>query len=804
MILLNALKMIKLLKNRRNILTYCVKFSIIGAVPLEEIHSAMGKVGGILRSVKNKLLKSKKNFLIGSGILCLAAVILMFYAYIYWISDSLKKSIDSNMHEIANLSAENVKNIIDGQFQVLNSYAETIEDKDISDRNSLMDIFKSAVNKSNFERVGLIYPDGTGIGFDFESGILPESSYSDREYFTSALNGTPYISEALDDIWSDNTGLVLSVPLYDNTGKIAAVVVGSSRSDIFSGILDNYVCNGSGYIHIINSDGDMIIRSSRSDLKHETVNIFDDEYTKTYNFDTMRENFKKNQGGAAGFCQPNGKEKYVVYEPVGVQDWYIGVILPASYLQGQRNTMLYASIAVISLAIAVIALMVWLILRLWRRSQRTLLNALSADPLTGIRNRGALVSVLKSSESYYKGDYALVIYNIKNFSLFNSIFGYEKGDQTLCDIAAVFQENCSGKELTARMNQERFALVFNYENDVQIKERITELYGKINSSVNLSNIQYDLISQCSICHLTPERAVEECNQLLEEVENVLAHQPNISENTVIFYDDAYISRLHYADRISSQISSALRGGEFVPYFQAKYDISGASPVLCGAEALSRWISPTMGQVYPDTFIPLCEKNGMITKLDLSMLEQTCIFIRKSMDEGYSCVPVSVNMSRLNLYQEDYIQKAEKIIDSYGVPHELIEFEMTESVIFENKELMLERILDLRKKDFKIALDDFGSGYSSFPLLKEVPLDVVKMDRTFFGDSLSTISGRKIVTAMLRMLASLNYEIVAEGIETENEVQFLKKHGGKIVQGYIFSKPLPVEEFVRKHLRTLSS
>lgn len=247
------------------------------------------------------------------------------------------------------------------------------------------------------------------------------------------------------------------------------------------------------------------------------------------------------------------------------------------------------------------------------------------------------------------------------------------------------------------------------------------------------------------------------------------------------------------------LEKALAEEEFLVFLQPKYSVMGEQAVLSGAEALVRWKSKDNGFIYPDAFIPVFENNGFIRELDLYMLEQVCRLQRKWLDAGYECVPVSVNQSRLHLKEAGYAASVKEIVDRYHIPYQLIELEITENAVIEDRQAVIKTFRDLHDIGFVTAMDDFGSGYSSLSMLKDIELDVIKVDKEFFGETLQNNRGRNVVASILKMLRELQINVVAEGIESAEQVEFLKLCGCDIIQGYFFGKPSPVEEFESAHL-----
>ncbi|MBR1450826.1 MAG: EAL domain-containing protein, partial [Lachnospiraceae bacterium] len=216
--------------------------------------------------------------------------------------------------------------------------------------------------------------------------------------------------------------------------------------------------------------------------------------------------------------------------------------------------------------------------------------------------------------------------------------------------------------------------------------------------------------------------------------------------------------------------------------------------LKGAEALIRWMSPEHGMISPGRFIPIFEKNGFITKIDHYMLEHVAKDQRRWLDAGYDCVPVSVNVSRAHFIESDLAEQIKGIVDDAGTPHDLIEIELTESAFFDDKNALISTIKKLREYGFAVSMDDFVSGYSSLNSLKEMPLDVLKLDADFFRNDDGDGRGQIVVSEAIKLAQNLKMRTVAEGVEEKNQVDFLAEQGCDMIQGFYFAKPMPKDEY----------
>lgn len=262
-----------------------------------------------------------------------------------------------------------------------------------------------------------------------------------------------------------------------------------------------------------------------------------------------------------------------------------------------------------------------------------------------------------------------------------------------------------------------------------------------------------------------------------------------------FFNENLLCEQLWEHRVEDKMETALIREEFKVYLQPKY--SPVDEELVGAEALVRWISPSDGFIAPNRFIPIFEENGFITKLDDYMIAHVAALQSMWIAQGKKIVPISVNVSRAHFLHDDLAEHICSIVDAYGTPHECIELELTESAFFDDKEMLLSTVSKLKQYGFSISMDDFGSGYSSLNSLKELPLDILKLDAEFFRGENKEERGEIVVSEAIRLAKQLNMKIVAEGIEKREQVDFLASQGCDMIQGYYFAKPMPVADFEQR-------
>ena len=228
------------------------------------------------------------------------------------------------------------------------------------------------------------------------------------------------------------------------------------------------------------------------------------------------------------------------------------------------------------------------------------------------------------------------------------------------------------------------------------------------------------------------------------------------------------------------------------YLQPKYNISTSE--IIGAEALVRWVHPKKGLIMPDKFIPLFEKNGFIVNLDKYIWEQACIEIRKWIDSGQTPVPISVNVSRVNVGNPKLIEILDSLVEKYKIDKKYLELEITETVYYDDQNHLIETLNQLKKADYTLLMDDFGSGFSSLNMLKNTPFDILKIDRNFLNETMITDKGKKIILHTISLSNDIGINTVAEGVETKEQAEYLLECGCNVAQGYYYSKPVELNVF----------
>ncbi|EJA6846338.1 bifunctional diguanylate cyclase/phosphodiesterase [Clostridioides difficile] len=385
--------------------------------------------------------------------------------------------------------------------------------------------------------------------------------------------------------------------------------------------------------------------------------------------------------------------------------------------------------------------------------------------------------------------YALLYIDIDKFKYINDLFGYEVGNEILRNLTKIIKRNIFEEEMFARISADNFIIIMKYIEE-DITKRLKTIFEELDLFNNNQEEKYKLVLSCGIYFILPED--RDINSIIDRANIPHKMAKGGHKSSYAFYDNKIHDQEIKEKEMENTMFSSLENKEFIIYLQPKIELNTGE--IQGSEALVRWKRPDKGLIPPNEFIPFFERNGFVINLDLYVLEEVCIYLRKWIDAGINPVTVSVNVSRIHLYCNNFIETYKNIIDKYNIPAKYIELELTESIIFDNFDILIDIMNNLKKIGFLISMDDFGSGYSSLNMLKEIPMDILKLDQKFIMETYNSKRSKIIVTKVIEMAKELGMKVISEGVETEEQFKLLKEVKCDMAQGYLFGKPMPIEEF----------
>lgn len=415
----------------------------------------------------------------------------------------------------------------------------------------------------------------------------------------------------------------------------------------------------------------------------------------------------------------------------------------------------------------------------------------SHDSLTGLLNRDQFYEdVHDMVNKYHDTTFYLICSNIKDFKFINEIFGMEKGNQVLIKQAKLMASNPSERTICARLMNDRFALCLPREefDEKRVADSIKELQREFSGNS---------------FHLHTYMGVYEIRDRDEAV-SIMVDKANIAADTiknnydccVAYYDEHLLEISIEQRRLLGEFEPALQNDEFVMYLQPQVKRDGAAK---GAEALVRWVHPSRGILTPYAFIDILENAGLIYKLDLYIWEKAAQKLAEWKEKGYGSYHISVNISTKDFYIIDIYETFTGLINKYGIAASNLHLEITETTLMTDFEKNMNIIHMLQGVGFRVEIDDFGSGYSSLNMLKDISADVLKIDMGFLRKSENEVKGQDILESIITLAGKIGMDVITEGVETKKQLDMLTMMGCHEFQGYYFSKPVPVSEFEEKYL-----
>jgi len=660
--------------------------------------------------------------------------------------------------------------------------------------DQVMELLKLESDRSSFKRMGYANLKGDAVATDGE-----RFSIADRDYFLEALKGRGSISDRLTDKTDGGSINVYAVPLY-HKDILEGVLFATSETSDFATLLNTPLFNGQGFSYIITQDGIPVAFSKSNHILSEFSNLFEEiriNEDGEEKIQKLREDLEQKKSGILEYHR-NGIARIGAYSSVGVNDWHVVSVVPTEVISKSANQIILRNF-LIAVFTATMSVGLILFILIQNAKNRTRLERIAYfDELIGMPNFNSFQEhAQRTLEERAEDQFIFIKLDVDKFKLINERFGFAEGDRVLQNIAKALCEVVTEEdELFARVAVDEFIFMLNVTRNDEL-EALQQRFMERFDALMGPGLQYYVRFPSGRYITTPgECSMKEIFEKVNYAHRQAKLMPGKSGVWEFYYDDAEKAKALRETQLQDKMHYALEHDEFKVYLQPKYELKHET--IVGAEALVRWQEASGDLVSPAEFIPLFERNGFIIQLDLFMFEQVCTILRDWMDRGQPLVTISVNFSRLHLLNSHFIEELVTIADRYSIPKECIEIELTETVIFEHMDQLEEVLEQLHEAGFTMSMDDFGAGYSSLGLLKNLSVDAIKMDGSFFANNKQEHRTKTVVGCVIDMAQKLNIHTVAEGVEQVEHILFLREVGCEVVQGYYYAKPMPAEEFYQQH------
>lgn len=729
------------------------------------------------------LSKSKFRKPIFIAIVLALLIFIIAYFYTSTLNRFLIDETQDSLKAITIETSSTYENYLTGDFNTITSIATYIGETSSDNILNTLPVLKVECERNNFKHMGIVTPEGVGYTSD---GIV--FGASNQNFFTQAMEGENVVSDIINDTSDGEAVSLFASPIYSDNTVIGVIFVTNSVN-YYKEELSNTSFEEKGYAYIIRDDGSVLFRSQHpnNDKSFESISVL--SYIDGGSWQNISTALKNDENGVATF-ERNGQTYYMSFSSIKINNWNILLVVPKSVVSEKTNQLIVYTLLTWFIILLFFTALIIYLQKNQKKSRMQLANLAYIDRVTGFSNWNKFTLESEALLSFnHKKHYAMVVFDIDKFKVINDLYGFQKGNILLTKLAKMLSDNTnSDDEAFCRSSSDDFALLLTYDSEENLLKRIETLKEKLTLK------EFDFSYSLSFGVYTIEEEQLSINHLFDRAD--LARKfIKSTGNGIASFDTFMRKKILKETEIEAEMENALAVGQFKVYLQPKYSLKTLKAV--GAEALVRWQHPQKGLIPPDEFIPLFEKNNFILKLDYFMFRSICKKQKEWTDMGLEPLLISVNFSRNHLNNPKFPDNLLKITKEYNIPPNCLELEITESAIFDNMKILTSVFKELKDYGFKISIDDFGSGYSSLNLLKELPVDVLKMDKDFFSEADISIRGKKVVESVILMAKALDVKVVAEGVETEDQIAFLKDVGCDIIQGYYFAKPMPVKTYEKK-------
>lgn len=716
--------------------------------------------------------------------------------YIRSIRNLLVSDLENSLASTSEQAASSIEAKLDGQVDALNAIAslQSIADPE-APLDDKLEILRAEAERRGFIRLNIAGLDGMSHTSDGKTADI-----SDREYFKKAIAGEPNISDKIISRHGDGEVVAQAAPVY-YAGEIVGVVVATQSVSHISDLVAQMTLPHGEDLCIIGADGSIVTHCDGLDVSGDTS--FFEAIEPENSASTIAEVKRIASSGASGVAHLTygGSQRLVGITPIeGTQAWQLFVGTPTKTVMATSNRVLIFSFALLAFALfltGVVAAYISTLRRRYLTAENEHLKEVQdlayKDQLTGLPNRLSMKRELLDRFATCRREKtvgAVFLVDINDFQVVNNTFGQAVGDRMLVEVAdrlRTLQESEAGEVLVGRFAGDDFLVVLTgAERRSEIATMAADITGLFAEPFSASDGEFRLTASIGVVihNENLDCAVIDVEELIRHCELSLAQAQLAQTGHYFIFDTDLGKRADDEIQMEHDLRHAIENDEFLLHYQPQFD--SRLKKIVGFEALLRWNSPRHGMVPPMTFIPMAEKTGMITDIGRFVVDRTFEFARKVEPLG---IRVSCNCSAVELLQADFVGNVLECFQKHGLSRGTVAIEITESSLIGSFERVSKKLHMLRRHGIAIHLDDFGTGFSSLTYLKSLPLDVVKIDKSFTSDVADEAVNRDIIRTIVTLCDHLSLGVIAEGIETRDQLMAVQGCGCDVMQGYCISRPV---------------
>ncbi|VHY43121.1 EAL domain-containing protein [Clostridioides difficile] len=714
----------------------------------------------------------------------------MGYIYIEDTKHLLMSEAKIHIKEVAVQGSQLAQRQIEKDLDVLNIFSNYYaSNPDIPNEEKMKNLLDEMENQK-FYTMAIVDINGNA-----ENTKGDKFSVKDREFFKNSIKGKKYVSSPyVDEVNKSIKKIAISVPLLNND-KVVGVLYCTYNINTLMKLINISFYENNSISYVVKNNGTIILHPQGDSLSKNIYKLLKQD-NDIQEVNRLKKELQENKTGATVLNMLE-ERRYLGYATMDngnsennyIKDWNLIFSIPETVVFSNSkqiiNRAVYAVLSIVLIFIAII----FYIIYIKKSNEKEILSLAYEDKVTYIGNQNKFY---RECSKYLLDkpslNYIIVYFDINNFKMINDTFGYEFGDNLLITIAKALKEELTEGEVYARLSSDYFAIFCDYKNG---RNKIIRKLDNIRSNIE-SNLS--IVFEISLCvgiyfveegEVDIQKAVNKANMARS-----VAKGKNI--NYAIYNEDVR-NKLSEESMILDDIKIALVKNQFEVYYQPKFSL--VTGEMIGSEALIRWNHPEHGFISTAVFIPIAEKSKLILKIGRFVFERVCNDLYEWKKQGKKIVPVSVNLSRVELYQPDIVKFINKTIKMYNLSSDFIEIEITETVAINELNILKNVLNELRTYGFSISMDDFGTGYSSISCLRDMPIDILKLDKSFLGGIEHDERSRNIAKSIVSLAKSLDLVVIIEGVESKEQAELMKQFGCDLVQGFYFARPMPAKNFL---------
>lgn len=740
--------------------------------------------------IKESITSAEYLFVGIFAFVAIAAAILMMI-FVPSVSGLVNGYAQTNVLNVSKGNANTVNSYFESNMAVLRGVASEFQDIDPYDKANLLDVCKRVAMNTGFRHIGFTRPDGITVSSSGKS-----SNTSARGFIRDGLAGEDTLYAHTNCDFDGHLVDMYSITVRNAAGEIVGVL---SADIVPLKLADLDLVDIGGDLScffILDSTGSVIYASSSESASGLQIGSSLFSVLPRNNSDISEISYILNSVGGTTLKEVTigGVNCYAAFAPLQGRDWTFMTLIPSKNVVSAFDTLVIFTVwAIGAMALLIIVCSLMIAMRMRRISEEisdavdSSLRQMYVDSITGhetiARFRERFAAAMKDTAT----GHALMSLDVDRFKAVNDMFGFEGGNDIIRRLSDIIKRNLREGEFFARSTGDLFYILAEYSDNedlIDLSERIiSDVYYQIPEMRLSMSVGIYKIDEPSI---RSRVAADRADMARESTKGS-------KQNRYAFFDTSMLQKIRREKRIEDIMEDALALGEFLVYLQPKFGL-GDDNCVVGAEALVRWQHDGK-LIPPGEFIPLFERNGFVNKIDYYIFEEVCKLQKKYVVMGYEPKVISVNMSRTHIHHPGFVDELAAMCEKYEVDTKYIEIEITESAAYEDMDILCDIFREIKSKGFHVSIDDFGTGYSSLNMLKDLPVDVLKIDRSFLTENADEHESASIIIGcVVSLAAALEIRTICEGIETKEQAVLLTKLGCNMAQGFFFARPMPVPDY----------